>query len=445
MGDGKRDATKIGGKNWTIVVLLGLAGQIAWNVENSWFNTFVFDTITPDPKPIAWMVAISAITATITTLIMGTLSDRVGKRKPFIFWGYILWGISTIIFPTTAFIKVTSLAVIMVITADALMTFLGSTAYDAAFNAWTTDISDDSNRGMLSGVITILPLLAALIGAGLSGVLIEELGYYTFFYTLGGVVGLMGFIGGLLLKDSPNLHKIPKDQTKSFISHLLNVFRFDVMRKNRKMFLIFATMSLYSIGMQVFLPYQMIYMNNYLNLSKSTAGAVTAIPVLIAMLIAIPAGKLVDRGRGTILAFTGILLSLAGLILFSISIQIYEIIITGSLIYIGFVVLLLSIGAWIKNLMPEDSRGQFEGVRMIFNVAIPMIIGPALGSYLISNYGTPTILKGIAGFIPTPIVFQVAGILCATSIIPLIIAVNNKTIKEALEPGNKDGAKYGKQ
>lgn len=168
MGKGKGSATRISERNWAIVVLLGLAGQIAWNVENSWFNTFVFDTITPDPRPIAWMVAISAITATITTLVMGTLSDRLGKRKPFIFWGYILWGISTVIFPTTAFIKVTSLAVVMVIIADALMTFLGSTAYDAAFNAWTTDISDDTNRGTLSGVITIFPLLAALIGAGLS-------------------------------------------------------------------------------------------------------------------------------------------------------------------------------------------------------------------------------------------------------------------------------------
>lgn len=443
MGDEKRTITKIGGKNWTIVLLLGLAGQIAWNVENSWFNTFVFDTITPDPKPIAWMVAISAITATITTLIIGTLSDRLGKRKPFIFWGYILWGISTIIFPTTAFIKVTSMAVVMVIIADALMTFLGSTAYDAAFNAWTTDISDDTNRGVLSGVITILPLLAALIGAGLSGILIDELGYYTFFYALGGVVGFMGFVGGVLLKDSPSLHKKPKSETQSFFNHLLNVFKLDAIKQNRKMFLIFTSMLLYSIGMQVFLPYQMIYMNNYLNLSKSTAGAVTAIPVLAAMIIAIPAGRFADKGHGTSLAFTGLLLSFGGLILFSISREIYQIILTGSFIYIGFVVLLLSIGAWIKNLMPEDSRGQFEGVRMIFNVAIPMIVGPSLGSYLISNYGIPTIINGNVGFIPTPVVFQVAGVLCVTSIIPLIIIQRYDKHKEAAQPLSKEGASHG--
>src|SRR5690554_4287436 len=122
--------SEIGRKNWFVIVLLGLAGQIAWNVENSWFNTFVFDTITPDPKPIAWMVAVSAITATLTTLVMGTISDRVGKRKPFIVYGYILWGVSTALFPATASIQTARFAILAVIMADAVMTFFGSTAYD---------------------------------------------------------------------------------------------------------------------------------------------------------------------------------------------------------------------------------------------------------------------------------------------------------------------------
>ena len=69
-------------RTWIIMAALAFTGQIAWAVENSWFNTFVFDTITPDPRPVAWMVAASAITATLTTLLMGTLSDRTRSR-----WG----------------------------------------------------------------------------------------------------------------------------------------------------------------------------------------------------------------------------------------------------------------------------------------------------------------------------------------------------------------------
>ncbi len=130
---------------WFVMVALALTGQIAWAVENTWFNTFVFDTITPDPRPVAWMVAASAITATLTTLLMGTLSDRTrsrwGRRRPYILVGYVLWGLSTLLFPTVAYIQTTSLAVILVVVANSLMTFFGSTANDAAFNAWTADIA----------------------------------------------------------------------------------------------------------------------------------------------------------------------------------------------------------------------------------------------------------------------------------------------------------------
>src|SRR5512133_3294571 len=136
---------RITARTWFVMTALALTGQIAWAVENSWFNTFVYDTITPDPRPVAWMVAASAITATLTTLFMGTLSDRTrsrwGRRRPFIFFGYILWGLSTVLFPTVAYIKTANIAIIMVVIADAMMTFFGSTANDAAFSAWTTDIA----------------------------------------------------------------------------------------------------------------------------------------------------------------------------------------------------------------------------------------------------------------------------------------------------------------
>ena len=130
---------KLSSLTWFVMLALSLVGQIAWAVENSWFNTFVYDTITPDPRPVAWMVAGSAVTATITTLVMGTLSDRTrsrwGKRRPYILIGYVLWGLSTILFPTVAYIKITAVAVAMVVAADSLMTFFGSTANDAAVSA----------------------------------------------------------------------------------------------------------------------------------------------------------------------------------------------------------------------------------------------------------------------------------------------------------------------
>lgn len=138
---------KIPAATWVAIVTLGLSGQIAWNVENNWFNTFVFDTITPDSRPIAAMTAVSAIVATVTTLLMGATSDRVGRRKPFIVAGYVAWALSTALFPAAALPHAVGTAVFLVIVLDALMTFFGSTANDAAFNAWVTDVSATATAG----------------------------------------------------------------------------------------------------------------------------------------------------------------------------------------------------------------------------------------------------------------------------------------------------------
>ena len=83
---------------WLTLVLVGLVGQFAWTIENMYFNVYLYNTISTDPGYISAMVGWSAAAATLTTLLMGALSDRVGKRKLFICGGYLLWGLSTAAF-----------------------------------------------------------------------------------------------------------------------------------------------------------------------------------------------------------------------------------------------------------------------------------------------------------------------------------------------------------
>ena len=73
------EAHTFGRKKWLILILFGLVGQIAWAVENMYFNLFVFDTVAPDLHAITLMVQLSGITATVTTLLAGTLSDKLGN------------------------------------------------------------------------------------------------------------------------------------------------------------------------------------------------------------------------------------------------------------------------------------------------------------------------------------------------------------------------------
>ena len=106
---------KFGKKNWFALLLFGLIGQIAWSVENMYFNLFVYDSVAPDLDVVTLMVQLSGIVATVTTLVAGTLSDKVGNRKRFICYGYIIWGITVALFgfiETDLFVKVLDVDVV---------------------------------------------------------------------------------------------------------------------------------------------------------------------------------------------------------------------------------------------------------------------------------------------------------------------------------------------
>src|SRR5699024_11152922 len=144
-------------RTWLVVVIVGMTGQLAWTVENMYLNVFVYDVITTDATVIAVLVAASAATATCATLLIGAASDRVGRRRPFIAVGYVLWGATTATFGLVRpeggaqAVQGVALAVAAIITLDCVMSFFGSSANDAAFNAWITESTTSANRGRLEG------------------------------------------------------------------------------------------------------------------------------------------------------------------------------------------------------------------------------------------------------------------------------------------------------
>jgi MFS family permease len=408
-------------RTWIILTALAITGQIAWAVENSWFNTFVYDTITPDPRPVAWMVAGSAITATLTTLLMGTLSDRTrsrwGRRRPYILLGYILWGLSTVLFPTVAYIQTTSVAVIMVVVADSLMTFFGSTANDAAFNAWTADIATSQTRGRVEGVLNMCVFIAQIISMVAAGMLIDQVGYFTFFYVLGGIVMVVGLVAGSLLRDVPPAES--GATRRSFWAEFGELFSLETLRQNRKLFILLLFIMISSIGMQVSFPYLIIYLNNYVGVSKTEFSIIGGAVMLGSAVLAIPFGILADRFNKRLMMAIAIIASSLGGILLSLVKTLPLLALTG-LIWQAFAVAgSVASVAWLKDLLPEQNRGKFLGIRMIFWIAIPMVVGPWIGSTLIQNFGIPTVQNGEAGFIPVPIIFQVGSLIALLSLIPL--------------------------
>jgi MFS family permease len=426
----KNKTARLAPRTWTVMLALALTGQLAWAVENTWFNTFVFDTITPDPRPVAWMVAASAITATLTTLLMGTLSDRTrsrwGRRRPFILAGYVLWGLSTVLFPTVSYIKTSAVAVIMVVIADSVMTFFGSTANDAAFSAWTVDVATSKTRGRVEGILNLAVFLAQIVAMVAAGMLIDAFGYFPFFYALGAIVILVGLVAGYFLEDSP----LPSDTArpqKPFLKEFAELFNLQTLRDNRALFILLLFIMISNIGMQVSMPYLIVYLENYIGVTKSEFSIIGGAVMLGSAVFAIPFGYLADRWSKRNMIFIATIISSIGGVLLSLVKTLPLLAATGLIWQALSVAAGIASVAWLKDLLPEENRGKFLGIRMIFWIAIPMVVGPWLGSTLIQTFGIPTTMNGQAGFIPVPIIFQVGSVISLFSLIPLALIQTRKT------------------
>ena len=93
-----KKATPLGARVWTSLLVFGFIGQIAWMVENVYFSTYIQKNITAAGWATSATVAASAIAAALATIFSAAWSDRVGKRRAFVCWGYILWGATTAAF-----------------------------------------------------------------------------------------------------------------------------------------------------------------------------------------------------------------------------------------------------------------------------------------------------------------------------------------------------------
>ncbi|MCU0487009.1 MAG: MFS transporter, partial [Anaerolineales bacterium] len=208
----------------------------------------------------------------------------------------------------------------------------------------------------------------------------------------------------------------------SFWGQIADTFRVENLRTNRNLFLLLFTLSLYGIAEQIFFPYLIIYLNHYLRLPTLDASLVIFVCILVGgILLAYPFGLLADRIGRKRLALGAILLKMVGLLLFSLTKDILPLVITGTIWLAGMSAWMISTGAWTKDLYPEEKRGQFAGYFILFTVAFTMVPGPLLGGWLASTYGIPTIIDGQAGFIPTPLIFQVAGVATLVAALPLLL------------------------
>ena len=440
---------KLSKRVWAGILLFLFMGSLAWNVENMYFNTFLNDMVFNEgtlgasltlTDAVNLMVTFSAIVAVVTTFIMGTLSEKMKNRKAFISFGYIAWGIITALF---GFITKDNVANMLglndkgeiitatawvVIIMDMVMTFMGSTSNDSAFNAWVTDITTPETTPKVETAFTFMGFIAMgvimVVGSLAQGGVIS---YSAFFIGLGAFVSLVGVIGIFLLENPEKFDKTDDNAPKtSYWADLFYGFRPSVIKKNSSLYLILSAFCIFNCAFQVFFPYLFIYLGSVVipaNEGTNLLSAGVIVPGVIAIVVAV-AGiivlmKIAAKNK-TVPFIASVVCLVAGLLVLSTTTNILGIIVGIAPTLIGYLVLTIQFGATVRDNIPQDKVGLFQGIRMIFVVLIPMVVGPTLGNIAAKNSDVTYMENGAVKVLPTEAMFLYAAIVAALIFIPML-------------------------
>lgn len=412
-------------KFWLVLVIFSLMGQVAWVVENMYFNVFIYKMFHASAADISLMVGASSVAATVTTILMGAFTDYVGKRKVFICGGYIAWGISILAF---AFLRMdlltpiagsallaASLGVTLVIILDCVMTFLGSMANDACFNAWMTDWGDESNRGRIEGINSMMPLVAILVVfGGFSAFDLDKAESWTIIYTVVGVVVmLIGVLGIFLIEEKP----LTADRKRNgYFSTLLYSFRPSVIKANPILYAVIGAFAVFGISIQIFMPYLILYYEKTLGMTNYVF--IMAPAIVLAAVITAFYGKLFDMIGFKSSVVPTVCFLCVGYILLAVGTG-TAIVFVGSLFMMtGYLTGMAIFGAMIRNHIPAGKAGQFQGIRIIGQVLIPGIIGPAIGAAVLRNAEVIVNSDGTTSFLPNRNIFLAA---LAAAVVLLVV------------------------
>ena len=185
------------------------------------------------------------------------------------------------------------------------------------------------------------------------------------------------------------------------------------------------------IAFQVFYPYLLTYVQYVVipdnggveNLLRAPViiTAVVVVAILLACIVTLL--KLSTKKRGLCLAI-GVIVLTVGFLLLSTSTSIYVILISIVPVVLGNALVNILFSATVKDFIPEGKTGMFQGIRMIFAVMLPMVIGPVIGD-MACQKAAQTIINEVGAevIVPAKNMFLWAGIVCIFAIIPLYFLI----------------------
>ncbi len=99
---------------------------------------------------------------------------------------------------------------------------------------------------------------------------------------------------------------------------------------------------------------------------------------------------------------------------------------SGIVMMSGYLTSTTILSALLRDYTPKGSEGEIQGIRMIFLVMLPMVLGPYIGAVAIKNSALTYVELGVEKTVPTPLIFLLGAIVELVAVIPVIILKRRK-------------------
>ena len=189
---------------------------------------------------------------------------------------------------------------------------------------------------------------------------------------------------------------------------LRRTLRPSTVKANRRLYAVLGAFAVFGISIQVFMPYLIIYYEQTLKMPNYVL--IMAPAIIVAAVVTALYGRVYDsRGFGKSIV-PSLAMLLAGYVLLFFFRSTVPVFIGSLLMMSGYLTGMSVFGAQIRDLIPENRAGQFQGVRIIGQVFVPGLIGPAIGAAVLKNAELITNSDGTTSFLPNRSIWLAAFI-----------------------------------
>ena len=264
----------------------------------------------------------------------------------------------------------------------------------------------------------MMPLVAILVvfGGFMSFNLDLQSSWITIFKIIGTVVFLLGVLGFFLIQDKP----IDVSQNQNYFKNIFYGFRPSVIKNNRMYYVVLLAYAVFNISIQIFMPYLILYYDVSLKLSNYVL--IMAPAVIVAAIVTAFYGRVYDKFHFMKSVIPSIGMLMLGYLILASFTNIIMVFIGSLLMMSGYLTTMAIFGAMLRDYTPQNRTGMFQGLRIVGQVLVPGIIGPAIGAAVLKDAEQVINNDGTYSFIPNQNIF-IAALVAAIAIWLVLIFV----------------------